>query len=166
MGQECMQFYANFRIPSHTIPIPMGCDAPMSSATSIAASGMQAATAWLGSIASNLANMRTDGPVPATPPSQPVPQGPGNVYQATTVQQTADAGGGVSTQLQATLPSYLVAFDPSSPMANSDGQIAQPNVDEATQVVGMIQAGFAFRANAAVIKAADGMVKSLLDIVA
>jgi flagellar basal-body rod protein FlgC len=136
----------------------------MSSAMTIAVSGIAAASAWMSSAASNLANMQTNGPVPATPPDQPVP--PGNVYQATTVQQTAQPDGGVSTSLAAVLPSYLVAYDPISPMANSQGLIAQPNVDMATQITAMLQARTAFGASLAALKAADSATKTLLNLVA
>ncbi|HWY62565.1 MAG TPA: flagellar basal body rod C-terminal domain-containing protein [Rhizomicrobium sp.] len=110
--------------------------------------------------------MQTNGPVPATPPDQPVPQTPGNVYQATTVEQTAQPDGGVSTSLAAALPAYLVAYDPHSPMANSQGLIAQPNVDMATQIVSLLQARTAFGASLAAFKAAENTTKTLLDLVA
>jgi flagellar basal-body rod protein FlgC len=138
----------------------------MSSAMTIAASGMQAASVWISSAASNLANIQTNGPVPATPPDQPVSQARGNVYQATTVQQTARTDGGVSTSLAAVLPSYLVAYDPTSPMANSQGLIATPNVDPATEFVSILEARSAFSASMAAFKAADGITRSLLNLVA
>jgi flagellar basal-body rod protein FlgC len=127
---------------------------------------MQAASAWISSAASNLANMQTNGPVPATPPDQPVPQSPGNVYQATTVEQTAQPDGGVSTSLAAVLPAYLVAYDPTSPLANSQGSVATPNVDMATQFVALIEARAAFGASLAAFKAAESTTKTLLDLVA
>lgn len=138
----------------------------MSSAMAIAVSGITAASAWMSSAASNLANMQTDGPVPATPPDQPVPNAPGNVYQTTTVAQAAMPDGGVSASLTATLPSYLVAYDPHSPMANSQGLIATPNVDLATEIVSMLQARTAFGASLAAFKAAESTTKTLLDLVA
>jgi flagellar basal-body rod protein FlgC len=134
----------------------------MNSAMTIAATGIEAASVWMSSAASNLANMQVNGPVPATPPSQPVPLSPGNVYQATMVQQTALPGGGVSARLTPTLPSYRVAYDPHSPLANSESLIAQPNVDLATQITTMLQARTAFGASLAAFKAADSAV--LLDL--
>lgn len=132
----------------------------MDSAMAIAASGMTAATTWVDAAASNIVNMRSSGPVPATPPSQPLPPGSG-VYQAVTVQQTAQPGGGVSASFAPVLPSYLVAFDPGSQAAT-----AEPNVDLATQFVSMIEARAAFGASIAALKAADNTQKSLLNLIA
>jgi flagellar basal-body rod protein FlgC len=138
----------------------------MDSAMNIAASGMRAAALSLDSAASNIANMHSNGPVPATPPNQSVPPQSGAVYQATTVQQTPAPGGGVSAALQDVQPSYVVAYDPNSSFANSQGLIADPNVDAATQFVNMIQARTAFTASLAVFEAADTTYKSLLDVLA
>ena len=135
----------------------------MDSALTIAASGMAAAAAWFGSAASNLVNSGVDGPVPATPPTQPVPLTPGNVFQATEVRQQTTQDGGVSVSLAPTLPSYRIAYDPASPFANSAGAIAQPNVDIATQMVAMIQARAAFGASLGSFKAADRMTQKLFD---
>ena len=138
----------------------------MDSALTIAASGMAAAATWFGSAASNLANMQVDGPVPATPPTQPVPQGPGSVYQATVVLQQPTQNGGVSASLAPTLPSYRIAYDPASPFANSAGAIAQPNVDMGTEIVAMMQARLAFGANIQSFKAAARMTQTLFDRIA
>jgi flagellar basal-body rod protein FlgC len=133
---------------------------------SIAASGMRAAATWVDSAASNIANMRSNGPLPATPPSQDVPQTTGNVYQATTVQQQASPDGGVSASQVPVRPSYSAAFDPGSPFADAGGMIATPNVDPATQFVSLIQAHAAFSASLAVYRTADSNYRSLLDLIA
>lgn len=132
----------------------------------IAVSGMRAAALTLDSAASNIANMRTSGPLPATPPDRSVPRRSGNVYQATSVQQSPAPGGGVSASLEDVRPSHVVAYDPDSSFANSQGLIADPNVDPATQFVNMIQARTAFTASLAAFKAADSTYKSLLDVLA
>jgi flagellar basal-body rod protein FlgC len=121
----------------------------MDSAMSIAASGMRAAALSLNSAASNIATLQSSGPVPAA-----------------TVKQTAAPGGGVSAAPQDAGLSSVVAYDPGSSFANSQGLIADPNVDAATQFVNLIQARTAFIANLAVFKAADSTYKSLLDVLA
>jgi flagellar basal-body rod protein FlgC len=103
--------------------------------------------------------MQTDGPVPATPPSQPVTQAQGNVYQATSVSDTTMPGGGVSATARPVLPSYLLA-----PGAN--GMMAMPNVDLATQMVDQIEAVASYRTNIAAFNASDDTVSSLLDTLA
>jgi flagellar basal-body rod protein FlgC len=132
----------------------------MDSAMAIAASGIGAATSWLDAAASNIANMRSSGPVPGTPQDQPLPPGSG-VYQAVTVQQTAQSSGGVSTSFAPVLPSWLPGFD-----SGAQTVTAEPNVDLAGQFVSMIEARAAFGASIAAFKAADSTEKSLLNLIA
>lgn len=140
-------------------------DGGMDSAVRIAVSGLGAASLWLNTAAANIANMRTRGPLPATPPDQNVPQAPGQVYQARQVAQTANPDGSVSASLQASLPSYRTAFDPHAPFANVDGMVAEPNVDVAGEFVNMIQARAAFGASIAVIRTVQQNNKSLFDLI-
>lgn len=132
----------------------------------IAASGLQAASVWLSATASNIANMRTGGAIPDTPPSQPVHPSQSAVYQPLAVAQSAVPGGGVTASLQASLPSYRLAYDPSAPYANAQGMVAMPEVDLAAQSVQLIQQMHHFRANLAVIKASTRMADTVLDILA
>src|SRR5260221_139974 len=125
----------------------------MADAMTISASGLQAAFQTLSSVAANLANANSDGPVP--PPTQAVAQTPGSVYQPTTSIQTTAPDGGVTASLQPSLPAYSLAYDPQSPYANMQGMIATPNVDMATQIVAQIEAVNSFRANFAVYKTAS-----------
>jgi flagellar basal-body rod protein FlgC len=131
----------------------------MDSAMTTAVSGIQAATTWLDVAASNIANMRTSGSVPATSPQQPLPSG-SSVYQAVTVQQVSQTGGGVSASFAPVLPSWVPGF-----YAPSQTAIAEPNVDMATQLVTLIQARAAFGASVAVFRAADNAQKSLLNLI-
>lgn len=128
----------------------------------IALSGLVAAGTALSAAASNIVNANSDGPVPATPPTQPVPQTAGNVYQPIATTQSAVPGGGVVATLQASLPGYTLAYDPKSPFANLQGMIAVPDIDLASQFVNQVQAVNAFRANLAVYRVASGMARSLL----
>jgi flagellar basal-body rod protein FlgC len=134
------------------------------SSFSISTSGMQASFARLDAIMSNVANVMTTGPVPATPPSQPVAGGAPSVYQAVDVAQTETASGGVQASERPRLPAYELNYAPSSPDANADGYVAAPNVDLATEAVGLAKTRLALRANVAVFKVEDQMLKSLLDI--
>jgi flagellar basal-body rod protein FlgC len=138
----------------------------MTDAMTISASGMQAAIQTLSSVAANLANANSDGPVPTTPPTQAVAQTAGSVYQPTISVQSAAPGGGVTASPQPSLPAYNLAYDPQAPYANMQGMVATPNVDMPTQILDQIEAVNSFRANLAVYKAASGLYKSLLDTVA
>ncbi len=143
----------------------------MSTAISTAASGLMAASAMLGASASNVANARTRGAVPSTPPTQPVSSGassgqPG-VYQALTTVRTALPGSqGVATSFAPRLPSYGLEYEPDAPFANAQGMVAAPNVDPVTEAVDQIEARRSFEANLATMRAAGEMERSLLDVVA
>ena len=137
----------------------------MDTAMAIAASGMAAASASLTASASNIANMNTTGPVPASGPNQPIPSNAG-VYQAVSTTTQAVAGGGVAATTSGTLPSYTLAYDPSAPFANLQGMVAAPNVDPVTEAVNQMSASLAFRANLAVFQTASKDFKSLLDTLA
>ena len=138
----------------------------MNSAMTIAVSGMLAAATSLTASASNLANLQSDGPVPATDPQQPVAPAPGSVYQPLQVSDTAQPGGGVSATVSPALPAYTLAYDPGAPYANLQGMVATPNVDPAREVVNQIAASLAYKANIVTFKTAQQMEKTLLDALA
>jgi flagellar basal-body rod protein FlgC len=112
--------------------------------------------------------MRTRGPVPATPPEQPLPPATADaqrVYQAVDTEQTAAGDkGGVRARHAPTQPSYLVEFDPDSAYADEKGRVAAPNVDPVEQTVEQIEAQRAFAANLSVIRTADEMERRLLNV--
>ena len=94
-------------------------------------------------------------------------QNSGSVYQAVSVTSQALAGGGVTSASSTILPSYTLAYDPSAPFANLQGMVAAPrNVDPVAETADQISASVAFRANLAVIEAANKNFKTLLDTLA
>lgn len=123
--------------------------------------------------ASNIANVRTTGPLPAsggssTPassgiaPTFPAPYVPLRVDQ---VSQSSDSRpGGTIATVSAVSPSYTAQSDPSAPFANEDGLVAAPNVDLASEFVELATAKYSFIANAKVIQAYSETTESLLDI--
>ncbi len=137
----------------------------MDASMAIAASGMAAASASLTATASNVANTDTAGPVPAGGPGAPVPANSGLYQPVSAVTQTS-SGGGVTSAISDTLPSYTLAYDPTAPFANLQGMVATPNVDPVAQAVNQISASDAFRANLAVFETASKDFKSLLDTLA
>lgn len=137
----------------------------MDATMAIAASGMTAAVTSLTASASNIANMQTTGSVPASGPTQPIPANSG-AYQAVSVSQQAQPGGGVTATVSNTLPSYTLAYDPAAPFANLQGMVAAPNVDPVAEAANQMSASLAFRANLAVFKTAEKDFKSLLDTLA
>ena len=132
----------------------------MSSVSSIAVSGMLAASTRLEVAAGNIANASSSGAIPGSdaPAGSPLPATPRRVD---TVEL---AGGGTKAVVTNVSPAYTVAHDPSAPYADSKGDVARPNVDLGTEVVNAVNARTAFAANAFVFKVSDRMMQDLLDV--
>lgn len=133
----------------------------MSSISAIALSGMMAATRRLEATASNVANVRSTGALPAADGT--VPAGMQQPYTPVRVDQTDVSGGGTATSVGTVTPSYTPMADPQSPFANADGLVAAPNVDLSQEMVGLMIARYTFTANVRVMEADDRMAKTLLD---
>jgi flagellar basal-body rod protein FlgC len=135
----------------------------MSSISTIALSGMNAAARRLDVSASNVANVRTTG---ALPVDGTVPSGAPQAYTPLQVVQTESATGGTQTSVTAVTPSTVATADPSAPFANQDGLVAAPNVDLAQEIISQLVAKYSFAANAKVMAADDRMTKTLIDTMA
>lgn len=136
----------------------------MNSISTIALSGMKAATRRVEVSASNIANVMSTGALPDADGT--VPAGAPRAYAPLDVVQTESAGGGTQITVTTPQPSTTAVSDPQAPFANQDGLVAAPNVDLDQELVGQMIASYSFAANAAVMKADDRMTKSLLDIMA
>jgi flagellar basal-body rod protein FlgC len=82
------------------------------------------------------------------------------------VNQTESAGGGTQTTVSTVTPSSIAISDPQAPFANQDGEVAAPNVDISQEMINQMIASYSFAANADVMKADDGMTKTLIDTMA
>ena len=136
----------------------------MSSISTIALSGMNAAARRLEVSASNVANVMSTGALPNADGS--LPAGAPQAYAPLELVQTASAGGGTQTTVTTARPSTIAVYDPQASFANQDGLVAAPNVDLSQELVGQMIASYSFAANAKVMKADDNMTKSLLNIMA
>jgi len=136
----------------------------MSSISTIAQSGMNAAARRLEVSASNVANVTSTGALPNADGA--VPAGAPRAYAPLELVQTASAGGGTQTAVTTVTPSTTAAYDPQAPFANQDGLVAAPNVDLAQEMISQLIASYSFTANAAVMKADDRMTGALLNITA
>jgi len=134
----------------------------MSIVSSIAISGMAAATLRLQVSANNVANAASSGPLPDSTSSAGFP----GAYIAERVDQVARAGGGTNATVSAVSPGTVPMFDPTAPYADGHGMVASPNVDLASEIVQQLMARLSFAANAQVIRADSKMTASLLDITA
>jgi flagellar basal-body rod protein FlgC len=122
-----------------------------------ALSGMNAAATRVSVGANNIANAQS---TTTTQNGQTVNQ----PYVAQQVQQTAQNTGGVSTSLRDVSPPSVPVFAPDNPAAGEDGIVQMPNVDLNMEVANQLLASNTYKANANVIKRADEMYQSLLDI--
>lgn len=136
----------------------------MSSISTIAVSGMNAAARRLEVSASNVANVLSTGAVPNADGT--VPAGAPQAYAPLELVQTASAGGGTQTAVTTVSPSTTAVYDPQAPFANQDGLVAAPNVDLAQEMISQLIASYTFAANATVMKADDRMTGALLNITA
>ena len=134
----------------------------MSSISTIALSGMNAAARRLEVSASNVANVGSTGALPNADGT--VPAGAPTAYAPLELVQTASAGGGTQTSVTTAKPSTVAVSDPQAPFANESGLVAAPNVDLAQEMISQLVAKYSFAANARVMKANDDMAKSLLDM--
>jgi flagellar basal-body rod protein FlgC len=136
----------------------------MSSISTIALSGMNAAARRLEVSASNVANVMSTGALPNADGT--VPAGAPQAYAPLELVQTASAGGGTQTAVTTVTPSTTAISDPQAPFANQDGLVAAPNVDLAQEMISQLIASYTFTANATVMKADDRMTGALLNITA
>ena len=146
------------------------------STLSIATSGLSAASLRLDVAASNIANVLTTGPLPATTGSGasgatgsssnnsnlPAAYVPLQVNQVD--QSSGSTPGGTAATVTTVSPSFVAQFDPSAPFADQNGLVAAPNVDLASQFIQLLVAKYDFAANAKVIQTYADTTKSLLDI--
>ncbi len=113
----------------------------ISRASGIAQSGMDAASRRLENVARNVANLQTAGYKPQRIVTRELPQG------------------GVTTEA---VPAEI----PEDPWLDNPALGAASHVDLAFETVERISAAATFRANAAVIEAADEAEQGLLDVLA
>lgn len=135
----------------------------MSSISTIALSGLNAAARRLDVSASNVANVSSDG---ALPVGGTVPSGAPQAYVPLQVVQTESATGGTQKSVTSVTPSAVATSDPSAPFANQDGLVAAPNVDLGQELISQLVAKYSYVANARVMAAEDRMTKTLIDTMA
>ena len=132
----------------------------LSSVFAIASSGLAAASLRLQVSADNVANVSSTGPLPDGANAANFPP----AYVPQRVNQVDVAGGGTAATVSTVSPSYVPQFDPTSPFADKNGQVAAPNVDLANEAVQQAIARYEFAANAKVLQVGSETLKSLLDI--
>jgi len=132
----------------------------MNIASTIAVSGLNAASLRLQVAASNIANALSDGPLPGVSNPENFPA----AYTPMRVNQTDVVGGGTSATVSSVSPATVSTFDPGAPFANTDGFVASPNIDLANEMIQLLIARINYAANAHVIRVDAQMSAALLNI--
>ena len=123
-------------------------------AIGIASTGLTVHQKWLDAISDNLANMdnaaSTSGPA----------------FQAEYVVAQANAGGaGVSVSgIALGSAQGRVVNEPNNPLADAQGNVRYPDIDEASQMSQLIMAQRGYQANAAVVDRAKETYQAALQI--
>jgi flagellar basal-body rod protein FlgC len=130
-------------------------------AFTISESGADAMQAWIDTTAGNVANASDAEPLGSrvyaaqTPVFEPL-SGPGDTGMPTESVEVAKVDLGTS--------SGVAAYQPTSPLADAQGEVAVPNVTLAEQMVGMISAEENYSANTAMMAKAQVAYSAALSI--
>jgi len=132
----------------------------MSPVSAIALSGMKAATLRFTAAASNIANARSNGPLPDAAGAAGHPP----AYSPLRVVQIAAPGGGTLARVETCPADIVAAYDPDAPYANDEGWVAAPDIDLVEETLQLIAASNEFAANLLVLRIDAEMSARLLDM--
>ncbi|QTE29868.1 flagellar basal body rod protein FlgC [Pengzhenrongella sicca] len=123
-------------------------------AIGIASTGLTVHQKWLDAVADNLANMDN-----ATSTSE-------DAFQAKYVVAQANASGEGVSAVGVELGSAQgrVVYEPDNPLADADGNVRYPDVDQADQMTQLIMAQRGYQASAAVVDRAKATYEAALQI--
>ncbi|GJL86190.1 MAG: hypothetical protein DHS20C02_19650 [Micavibrio sp.] len=132
----------------------------MTSAISIALSGLTSSTQRLNASAANIANLQTIGSL------EEGGQAPYSAVTTTSSAQTVGngEGAGVVTQIIPKDTPFVPVFSPDSPFADENGVVGVPNVNLAEEIVNINLAEITYKANLKTIQAASDLDKELFRI--
>ena len=124
----------------------------MTPIAAIAQSGLAAASLRLNASAANLANAGDTSAIGVSG------------YQPIAVDDSTTPDGGVAARAVTLNSPPVVAYDPTSPVANVRGYVDAPEIDPISEVSNALAAGRAFAFSAKVLNAADKDEQTLLDL--
>lgn len=131
----------------------------MFSALSTAGTGVDAMQTWIDATGANVANAND-----AVATNQPAYAEQTAVFTPVGAMVPGQPGGGVSATVTEGSTAGIIAHDPTSPLANSQGNVKLPAVSIADQLVGLIQAQGGYQANTDVMARAIAAYQSGLTI--
>lgn len=134
-----------------------------------AVSGMRAAGVRVAVAADNVANVFSTGRMPNSASGSTTASENPQAYRAKSVQQSSVVAGGLGVGTVAIAgyksPDTVPVYAPDLPFADENGMVAAPNVSLDEEMVNLVVAKNSYVANAKVVKTANDMSQTLLDIV-
>lgn len=132
---------------------------PLTSASRIAGSGLEALSTRMRIIAENLANANATGETAGADPYR---------RKTVTFESVLDRASGASLVgvegVGADKAPFRTEYDPSHPAADENGYVKLPNVNMLVEMADMREANRAYEANLSVIKQTRGMVAATIDL--
>lgn len=130
-------------------------------ALSIAGTGADAMQTWIDTSAGNIANMDDESAVGSATYGQQTPV----LAPVAPTPLVGGTGDGVEVaKVSVGTTRGVVEYQPTSPLANNQGQVVVPNVDLADQMVGMIQAQESYQADTVMMQRAQSAYTAGLSI--
>ncbi len=132
---------------------------PLSAATRIAGSGLDAQSVRLRIISENLANAQSTGAAPGSDPYQ---------RKVITFASEFDRAMGASDvavrSVNLDSAPFQVEHDPGNPAADADGNVKMPNVNVLIEMADMREANRGYEADLQMVKQARSMTMMMLDL--
>ncbi len=132
---------------------------PLSAASKIAGSGMEAQATRLRIVSENIANARTTGDTPGADP-----------YRRKTITFGAEMDKAAGAELVAVKKlgvdqgEFAQEYDPSHPAADAKGMVKMPNVNMLIEMADMREANRSYDANLQMIKQTRDIVSSTIEL--
>jgi flagellar basal-body rod protein FlgC len=134
---------------------------PIQGIVGVASSALSAQSLRLTLIAQNLANADSAASPEGGPYQRRIP-----VFEATSLPG-ADGEDAIGVKVAAVLRDQTpprVTHDPSNPLADASGNIAQPSINPVLEMVDMMQASRSYEANLSTLQTAHNVALKTLDI--
>ena len=132
---------------------------PLRAATSIAGAGLEAQSVRLRVVSENLANAQSVGETPGADPYRRK-----TVVFASEFDRLLGAASVEVKQIGTDASPFRVEHDPSTPVADQDGNVKLPNVNMLVEMADMREASRSYEANLQMVKAARAMTTQILDL--